>query len=372
MKICFWGTYDTGKPRVRILLDGLKTTPAQVAERHVHVWRGVEDKSQAGLMGTGLRIIALLIIAYPWLLLRHLFSPKQDIVICGYPAYLDFLIIWPLARLRGEKILLDAFVPYYDTLVHDRKLLRPGSIVARLVHRVEALCCRNADLVLTDTDAHADYYSVEFEVDRDRFVTAFVGHEATHFAAARSVTPADPAPVVLFYGQFIPLHGIDTIIAAARLAEGDGTVWRVIGRGQEAARIRSELDQNPAANVDWIPWVDYADLQRHIAGAAVCLGIFGTSGKAARVIPNKVFQIIACDRPLVTRQSPAISELLKNESDGVALVPAGDADALYAAVRATLNRGPFKGYSTAVHEAISGPKICMRLLDQLTDKSLAI
>ena len=67
--------------------------------------------------------------------------------------------------------------------------------------------------------------------------------------------------------------------------------------------------------------------------ADVCLGIFGTSGKAASVIPNKVFQIVASGRPLVTRDSPAIRELLAYGPPCVNLVTPGNALALADAIR---------------------------------------
>ena len=44
MKICFWGTYDTGKPRVRILLTGLKQSGNTVTEKHVNLWKNLSDK----------------------------------------------------------------------------------------------------------------------------------------------------------------------------------------------------------------------------------------------------------------------------------------------------------------------------------------
>jgi len=62
------------------------------------------------------------------------------------------------------------------------------------------------------------------------------------------------------------------------------------------------------------------------------LGVFGTGAKTARVIPNKVFQALACARPLVTADTPAVRELLAHERDAL-LVPAGDPGALAAAVR---------------------------------------
>ena len=69
-----------------------------------------------------------------------------------------------------------------------------------------------------------------------------------------------------------------------------------------------------------------------IQAAGCALGIFGTGAKAARVIPNKAFQAIACATPLITADTPAARELLTDGHDAL-LVPPGDPEALAAAVR---------------------------------------
>src|SRR5690606_25595076 len=95
---------------------------------------------------------------------------------------------------------------------------------------------------------------------------------------------------VLFYGQFIPLHGVKTIIRAARLCDDASIHWIVIGTGQEAAMMDAELAEKPLANLTRIPWVEYEKLYEQIEAADVCLGIFGSSAKAGHVVPNKVYQ----------------------------------------------------------------------------------
>jgi len=121
------------------------------------------------------------------------------------------------------------------------------------------------------------------------------------------------------------LHGIETIVAAARLVPE--IRFRIVGSGQLESRLR-ELP----ANVERIAWVDYHRLGDEYRRAGCALGIFGTSAKASRVIPNKAFQAIACGTPLVTADTTAARELLEGEESAL-LVAAGDPAALAGAVR---------------------------------------
>ena len=105
-----------------------------------------------------------------------------------------------------------------------------------------------------------------------------------------------------------------------------------MGQGQEAVRIDARLAAADAPHVHRIAWVDYARLGEEMAQADICLGIFGTSDKAARVIPNKVYQALVVGKPLVTRDSPAMRELAQDDAPGLYLVPPADPAALLAAL----------------------------------------
>jgi len=216
--------------------------------------------------------------------------------------------------------------------------------IARLLWAWDWLACRAADLVLLDTKTHADWFAAAFNLEACRTSAVFVGAELDAFAPLPQEIDrrADRPTRVLFYGQFIPLHGIETIIEAAARSDPDDYAWTIIGTGQEAARIRQLLDRRPIPNLEWVPWVPYRELRTRIAQADICLGIFGASGKAARVIPNKVFQIIAAGRPLVTRDSPAIRELIQSDTPAIRLVRAADPASLLAGVAELANQEDFQ------------------------------
>jgi glycosyltransferase involved in cell wall biosynthesis len=115
------------------------------------------------------------------------------------------------------------------------------------------------------------------------------------------------------------------VLEAARLVPE--LRFRVIGSGQ-----LEPLLARRSANVEHVPWVDYERLPEEFHRAGCALGIFGTSSKAARVIPNKAFQALACAAPLVTADTPAVRELLADEESAL-FVPPGDPAALARALR---------------------------------------
>jgi glycosyltransferase involved in cell wall biosynthesis len=144
-----------------------------------------------------------------------------------------------------------------------------------------------------------------------------------------------PTPnLVVFHGTFVPLQGLTTIVQAAKLLERDGIRFRIIGDGQERQAVQALAGELGAGNVEFPGRVPLQEMPREIAAASLCLGIFGTSAKAGRVVPNKVFECLAVGRPIVTADTPAIRDALAGQ---VAVVPAGDPEALAGEIRTLLD-----------------------------------
>jgi glycosyltransferase involved in cell wall biosynthesis len=78
-------------------------------------------------------------------------------------------------------------------------------------------------------------------------------------------------------------------------------------------------------------WISEEEYERELTDADICLGIFGATGKAQRVIPSKVYDALAVGRPIITADTPAIRELLTHGED-VWLCPANDGVALAEAI----------------------------------------
>ena len=320
------------------MISCLRGAGVEVVERHVPVWERREHKFGAGA-GAALRLAR----GELELLRRR----PGDFV--GYPGHLDLAAARRAAR--GRPVVFNPLVSLADTLVEDRARFRPGSLAARVLRAVDHTAFRIPDLVVADTEAQAVLFR---ELGARRVEVCFVGAEERVF---EPVWRQPESFACAFVGKLIPLHGLETILAAARRAPE--LHFRIVGSGQLERLLRDR-----PANVDWQRWVDYERLPLELARAGCALGIFGTSQKALRVIPNKVFQALACGAPVVTADTPAARELLV-DGESAALVPPGDPDALVSALRRLagtpdlvrrIAAGGLQAYREHASEAILGAR----------------
>ncbi len=314
MRALYFGTYDRAYPRNAQVISALRGAGVEVVEQHRAVWERRHNWS------VGPRQLLRMVEA-EWSL-RRVSEPGRsaDVLIVGYPGHFDL----PTARrvARGRPVVFNPLVSLHDTLVDDRGRFREGSPTASLIHLTDRRAFRRANVVVADTEAHATFFRARFGLPPDRVEVCLVGAEDRLFSPG----PRSNGPFqALFVGKLIPLHGLETILAAASLAPE--IPFRIVGSGQ----LESLLETRPA-NVAWAPWVEYDRLPSELHRAGCALGIFGTGAKAARVIPNKAFQAIACGTPLITADTPAARELLTDGQDAL-LVPPGNPEALAQAVR---------------------------------------
>jgi glycosyltransferase involved in cell wall biosynthesis len=343
LRVCYFGTYERAYPRNAQVISALRSAGVEVVEEHVAVWDDLREGWSAG-PGRALPLVA----AEARLFTRR--PPGFDAFVVGYPGHLDLRAAQHAAR--GRPVVFNPLVSLADTLVSDRGRFRPGSLAARTLERIDRHAFRSADLVVADTEAHARFLGQL--TARDDIAVCFVGAEDRLFTPPWE--PRDPF-TVLFVGKLIPLQGVETILAAARAAPE--LAFRVVGSGQ-----LDELLADRPPNVEHVTWIDYERLPEEIRAAGCALGIFGTTAKAQRVIPNKAFQSLACGTPLITADTPAARELLVDGKSAL-LVPPGDPDALADAIRALaddrglagrIGGGGRAAYERAASEAVLGKR----------------
>jgi len=328
VRVCYFGTYNPAFARNGLLLAGLRSAGLDVIECRVPLWRDTADKLAAARGGPALA--GRLAGAWRALARRYRALGPHDAVIVGYAGQFDVLLAHRLVRCAGRALLLDAFLSLAET-VEDRGLARPGSRRWHAARLLDRLAAGRADRVLVDTRCHAAYFARQLGVPSARLAVVPMG------AWPRPPAPLPNGPTfeVLYFGAYIPLHGLEHVLGAAlRLAALQDVRFTLVGDGQEFQRVRAAAARLALPNTrfvrGWLP--EDALVEQYVRAADVCLGAFGASPKAARVVPAKVLLALAAGRPVVTRDSPAAREVLRDGETALLCAPAS-ADALALALR---------------------------------------
>ena len=329
VKVMWLGTYERDYPRARVLIAGLREIGVEVVERHRPVWERERHKAGAFLRPLPLaRAGGRFAAAWAGLAVDGAREPGVDAIVAGYPAQPDALPAWCVARARRVPLVVDMMISLADTLAGDRGRARARDGASALGgHRPGGRCARPTSWWPTRRPAPTGWPGAS-ACPRARLAVVPVGAEPGALPAA----PAPPGgpPTALFYGKLAPLHGVATVLEAARRP---GAPAAAPDR-RRPARALARPASSPATGrpgLSWERWVPYASLGAEVGRAAICLGVFGGERQGG---PGRAQQGLAGDgrRPARRdRRHAAVREVLEDGRTAL-LVPAGDPDALAAAL----------------------------------------
>ena len=173
--------------------------------------------------------------------------------------------------------------------------------------------------MLLDTEAHFQHFHRDLGVRLDKLRRVPVGADQVYCRGPSPVREGNPFRVV-YFGQYIPLHGVNYIVEAAKILEEDPDIcFELVGDGQTYEEASSLAETLRVKNVTFHrTWLLPEDLiADYIIPADVCLGVFGDSPKARQVVPIKVFVALAMGKPVITGDSPGAREMLIHGTDAI-------------------------------------------------------
>ena len=305
-RVLWWGRFDPDYSRNRILRQAYAALGWDVIDFHPLFSRSADIEA----------------------LLRRL--PTAQLIHVPCFRQRDIAAAHRHARRRGLRLLIDPLISAYDKQVFERAKFPEHSVQGERLLREEQRLFQSADIVLADTSEHARFFIETLGVAREKVKIVYVGAEETLFTPTADAHPPNNPVEVLFYGSFIPLQGPQVIIEAARLYQGPAVRWTLLGNGPLLDDSKKKALGLP--NVVFENWLAYTDLPDRIRHADILLGVFGTTPKTQRVIPNKVFQALACGKPVVTCRATSYPAHIGENAEGIIFVTAGKPDELAAAV----------------------------------------
>lgn len=259
-------------------------------------------------------------LRYPHALTKLFSKRDYDLTFVGFFGQPLMPII---KKMVNTPIIFDAFLSSYDTMCFDRKKFKPMSMPGQFFYYLDRVSCDLADRVILDTNQHIDYFVETFGLDKNKFQRVFVG--ADDYIFHPITLNKDPDKFKIFYyGTYLPLHGINHIVKAAKMLESyEDIEFKLVGKGLQSSEITELSKKLKNRNITFVDWIPYYNLPMEISKSDICLGgHFSDNDKAKRTIAGKTFQFISMKKPVILGDNNANKELFENNKNALLVEPA--------------------------------------------------
>ena len=132
---------------------------------------------------------------------------------------------------------------------------------------------------------------------------------------------------VLYSGNIGQAQGLETVIQAANILQKYPINFLFVGNGVKLQSLEEKSKQMELDNISFMPPQRKEDLIQIIKKASVCLVPLKNEPLFQHAIPSKLFEYMACGRPVIVSIKGEIEKIIKRANSGLIATPE-DADSI--------------------------------------------
>lgn len=259
--------------------------------------------------------------------------PKPDVVIATSPQLLCALAGWWIAFWKRVPFVFEVRDLWPESLVAVGAG-KEGGLLHRTLGVIAAFLYRHADRIVVVSPAFKDHLIRHWKISPQKISIVVNGVETELFRfdpaadQLRKELKLEGRFLICYIGTIGHAHGLETLISAAeqlRTALPEA-MFLLIGEGAEKERIIELARARGLTNIRFLDQKPREEIPAYVSAADVCLVMLKKNELFKTVIPTKLLEYMACERPVVVAVDGQARQIAEESRGGVFVEPENCAD----------------------------------------------
>lgn len=283
-----------------------------------------------------LSFMAAAIVATPFL-------PRPDVIVSTSPQFFTPCAAYVVSRLKRRPWVFELRDLWPDSIVAVGAM--KDTALIRALRKLEYFLYRRARRIVSVTRSFREILS-ENGIAAEKIVVVPNGADLEAYRpGARSAPLSEKLGcrgkfVAAYVGTIGLAHGLGTLLDAAEALKGRTDIaFVLVGAGAEEKALKAEAERRGLANVHFAGSLGKAEVREFWRLCDVALVLLRDSPLFRHVLPSKMFEAMATERPIILGVKGESEEVLREAQAGIAIAPE-DAKALAAAIVALADDAP--------------------------------
>ena len=251
---------------------------------------------------------------------------NYDVVIATSPQFFVAIAGYVISRLKRKPLTLEIRDLWPEGIVAVG-LLKPDSLLTRVLESIERFLYRKASCIITVTESFREAIAAR-GIDIGKIHTVRNGADLRRFTPAprdneirRSLGLKDEF-LVCYIGTHGMTQGLQTVLEAAARLRGRADIrFLFVGEGAEKPALIEQAKREDLLNVTFLEPEPKERVPLIIAASDTCLVPLKKRELFEGTIPSKMFEIMACARPVVLGVKGEAERILSDARGGIAVEP---------------------------------------------------